>query len=365
MLRLLFLLLLLVGCSPDPAPTGSTQITALLGDEAAEGFLRAYEPRSFVFPGDHGVHPGFRSEWWYITGNLDSAEGRRFGFQVTFFRFALSPPAAGNRASRWAFDHMWMAHVAVTDPRGNRHHAEERLAREALGLAGAEQNPFKVWLEGWSLTGTDNGFPWHLTLDGEEVGLQLSFSPLRAPVLQGREGLSQKGDEPGNASYYYSITRMQTRGVLTLGERRFEVGGLSWLDREWGTSALGGDQVGWDWFSLQLNDGTDLMYYRLRRRSGEPDPHSAGTLLFKNGEKRLLGPGDVRLEPEKWWTSPDDVRYPVSWQLTVRPLARTFLVTGVIDAQEMDLSVVYWEGAVDVFSAGKVVGRGYLEMTGY
>ncbi|MEA3291617.1 MAG: carotenoid 1,2-hydratase, partial [Pseudomonadota bacterium] len=211
---LISLLLLLAGCSPDPEQTGSAKVAGLLGGEAAEGFMRAYEPRSFVFPRDHGVHPGFRSEWWYITGNLESAEGRRFGFQVTFFRFAMSPPVAGKRESHWAADHVWMVHVAVTDPRGRRHHAEERLAREALGLAGASRDPFKVWLEDWSLSGTGGGFPWRLAVDGEDLGLQLGFNPVRAPVLQGREGLSQKGEEPGNASYYYSITRMKTQGIL-------------------------------------------------------------------------------------------------------------------------------------------------------
>ena len=364
--RAALVLLLIAGCSPgEPPGTGGAEVAVLLGGEAAEGFERAYDPRIFSFPRDHGVHPGFRSEWWYITGNLDSGTGRRFGFQVTFFRFALSPPPAENRASAWAADHLWMVHVAVTDARGRRHHAEERLAREALGLAGGVGEPVRVWLEDWRLSGGDEGFPRDLVLDGKELGLRLSFEPARAPLLQGDAGLSQKGPEPGNASYYYSITRLKTRGELRLGDSRFQVSGLSWLDREWGTSALGKDQVGWDWFSLQLNDGTDLMYYRLRTRAGEADPHSAGSLLAQNGEIRRLGPRDVRLEPKRWWVSPEGARYPVSWDIRVMPLNRTLTVTGVIDDQEMDLSVVYWEGAVDVLDGGKPVGRGYLEMTGY
>ena len=367
MLRLVAsVLLLIAGCSPgEPPRTGGAEVSGLLGGDAAEGFERAYGPRVFSFPGDHGVHPGFRSEWWYITGNLDSEEGRRFGFQVTFFRFAMSPPPAESRASGWAADHLWMVHVAVTDAQGRRHHAEERLAREALGLAGGGGEPFQVWLEDWRLKGGDAGFPRDLLLDGKDVGLRLSFDPVRAPLLQGVDGLSQKGPEPGNASYYYSITRLQTRGELRLGDSRFQVSGLSWLDREWGTSALGKDQVGWDWFSLQLNDGTDLMYYRLRTRAGEADPHSAGTLLFENGEKRRLGPADMVLKPRRWWISPRGTRYPVSWDVTVRPLNKTLTVTGLLDDQEMDLSVVYWEGAVDVLDGGKPVGRGYLEMAGY
>ncbi|MCP3866930.1 MAG: carotenoid 1,2-hydratase [Gammaproteobacteria bacterium] len=357
--------LLLTGCSPEPVQTDVVPVSGLLGGDAAEGFQRAYKPRTFEFPRDHGVHPGYRSEWWYITGNLYTEEGRRFGFQVTFFRFQLAPSTDEHRKSRWATDHLWMAHTAISDPSAGQHYAEERLARGALGLAGASAEPFRIWLEDWRLEGTEGGFPWQLMLDGKELGLQLQFNPVRAPMLQGKEGLSQKGAASGNASYYYSIPRMETRGMLSVDEHHYRVSGLSWLDREWGTSALGKDQVGWDWFSLQLNEGVDLMYYQLRMDSGESAPQSAGTMMHADGAVSVLGPSDLNLAPERWWTSPSGARYPISWKLTVRPLNQTFLVTAVMDDQEMDLSVTYWEGAVDVFAEGRPAGRGYLEMTGY
>ena len=364
-LRCLLTVLLLAAAVPaDTSQDDQASLSRLLGGDDSEGFKRALAPRQFRFPADHGSHPGFRSEWWYITGNLD-AMGRRFGFQVTFFRFALAPPAAAERESAWATRDVWMAHVALTDVQGAQHFTDERFARGALGLAGADSDPFRVWLEDWSLQGRGSRFPWRLRVKSGNFALDLDLEPVRPPLLQGREGLSQKSAQPGNASYYYSMTRLSTRGTLSLGEVQFPVEGLSWLDREWSTSSLGDDQVGWDWFSLQLNDGTDLMYYRLRNQSGQADPHSAGSLLFEDGTKQMLGPDDLILEPKRWWQSPGGVRYPVVWNLTVRPLSQNFVVAAVLDAQEMDLSLTYWEGAVDALQGGQAVGRGYLEMTGY
>ena len=359
------ILLLFTGCSPQPVSQPVLEVGDLLGGSVAEGFLRAQEPRSFHFPEDHNPHPGYRSEWWYLTGNLRSDAGRPFGFQVTFFRFAIKPPAKHQRLSRWAADHFWMAHLAVTDPASGRHLAEQRLAREALGLAGGRSEPFALWVHNWTLTGEGTGFPWRAELEGEEVGLQLSFEPLRPPLLQGEEGLSRKGPEVGNASYYYSITRLRTRGQLRVGEKIFSVSGLAWLDREWGTSALGPDLAGWDWFALQLDDGSDLMYYRLRRKDGSSDAYSAGTLLSPGGGKRVLGAGDVELRPLRWWKNGEGGRYPVAWLMEVKPLQRTLRIEAVLDAQEMAFGIRYWEGAVEVSSGGSVIGRGYLEMTGY
>ncbi len=364
LLLLMLLPLAIAACKPEPPQPSPAQLTRLLGGDDTRGFLQALAPREFHFPADHGSHPGFRNEWWYITGNLD-AQDRRFGFQVTFFRFALIPSAVEERESAWATSDIWMAHVALTDVEGRHHQAEERFARGALELAGAEFNPFRVWLEDWSLLGRGNHFPWQLRIKSERFELDLELDQLRPPLLQGRDGLSQKSARPGNASYYYSISRLSTRGTLTLDGERLQVEGLSWLDREWSTSSLGEDQAGWDWFSLHLNDGTDLMYYRLRNHAGDADSHSAGTLLFEDGTIRSLGPDDVVLEPKRWWQSPAGTRYPILWEVTIEPLARSFVVAAVMDEQEMDLSVTYWEGAVDVLQADQSVGRGYLEMTGY
>lgn len=199
----------------------------------------------------------------------------------------------------------------------------------------------------------------------DSFGLQLELAPLRKPVLQGDNGLSQKGSESGNASYYYSITRLASSGRLRLGEESLELHGLSWLDREWSTSALAGSQAGWDWFSLQLDDGSDLMFYRLREKNGASSSHSAGMLVDATGGQVPLTLDDVILTPRRWWNSSNGVRYPVAWELEVKPLQSRLLIEALVDDQEMDVSVRYWEGAVSVSDAGKVVGQGYLEMTGY
>ena len=359
-------LLVLVGCAetapPDP-PAVSAE-TALGGD-AQTGFARAEEPTAFRFPRDHGPHPKFRNEWWYLTGNLRTAEGARYGYQVTFFRIALTPEAP-ERTSHWATNQVWMAHAALTDVRAGSHRAEERFARQALDLAGAQAEPFRVWLGDWRLVSMDAGFPWRLQIDAEPFALDLTLEADKPVVLQGDEGLSQKSAEPGNASYYYSITRLKTTGQIRSGGPQVEVGGASWLDREWSTSALAPDQVGWDWFALQLKDGRDLMFYRLRRADGTADPHSAGTLVETDGQYRPIGPEDIALGPRHWWEN-HDKRYPTVWELEVNPWKQTLLVRAVIDDQLMDLSVRYWEGAVDLLDprTGEILGSGYLELAGY
>jgi predicted secreted hydrolase len=363
--RALLIFLLLQGCSPAPPPSTELSASAALSSGQVAGFERAMEPRRFVFPQDHGSHPAYRNEWWYITGNLDAGQGRRFGFQVTFFRIALAPEPAKPRHSHWAANQLWMAHVALTDAAGEQHYAEERLVREAVGLAGARTRPFRVWVEDWQLRGEGDGFPWQLSIDSEHFSLHLSLLPQKPPVLQGEEGLSRKSDEPGNASYYYSMTRLATHGSVRVKGADHRVSGLSWLDREWSTSALGKDQIGWDWFSLQLRDGTDLMYYRLRNKNQGTDPHSAGSLVTAEGELQQLGAGDIELTPTAWWESPAGNRYPVRWQMTIKRSGRRLQVLALLPDQEMALSVRYWEGAVDVLEQGRTIGRGYMELTGY
>lgn len=360
------LLLLLAGCggSEPPAPSGIS-VESALGGGAAEGYARAERPRAFEFPADHGPHPEYRNEWWYLTGNLESAEGERFGFQVTFFRIALAPRAP-ERASAWAANQVWMAHAALTDAGAGAHEAEERFSRQALDLAGAQAEPFAVWLDDWRLGATGTGPAWRLEVDGDAFALDLALEPAKPVVLQGDRGLSQKSAEPGNASYYYSIPRLEATGRLRSGSRELQVEGLAWLDREWSTSALGPDQEGWDWFSLQLDDGRDLMFYRLRRTDGSADPHSAGTLVAADGSYRAVGAGDVELRPLRWWEGQGH-RYPVAWELRVGPWQQTFRVQAVVEDQLMDLSVRYWEGAVDVVdpATGATLGAGYLELAGY
>lgn len=368
MIRTLFLCLLLAGAGCDHrAPDPGIDVASALGGEAAAGFARAAAPRRFRFPADHNAHPAFRNEWWYLTGHLESDDGERFGYQVTFFRIALAP-AAPTLDSAWATRQLWMAHVALTAIDRGEHMHRERLARGALGLAGQQAEPFRLWLEDWALSGGRGGaFPWRLRVETDAFGFDLTLAPQRPPLLQGDDGLSQKSDAPGNASYYYSITRLATTGSLNRDGEHVSVRGRSWLDREWSTSALGEEQTGWDWFSLQLGSGDDLMLYRLRRRGGATDPHSGGTLLDAEGRRQPLASEDFALTPLRWWRSPAGARYPVAWRLQLPGAGLDLRVEALVDAQEMATGVRYWEGAVGVWAAagGERLGQGYLEMTGY
>ncbi len=348
-----------------PPPSDAPGIGDILGGAPEEGFERALAPRPFRFPADHGAHPGFRNEWWYFTGNLQTDRGRRFGFQLVFFRNALAPGKADGQ-SPWRTHQTWMAHFALTDPGAGRFHAFERLSRGAAGLAGARPDPLEIWLDDWFLKEKDGR--WRLYAKEKGFSLSLSLSPRRRPVPQGEAGLSRKSAAPGNASYYYSVPRLRAQGRITLDGRAHRVSGLAWLDREWGTSALADDQAGWDWFALQLDNGADLMFYRLRRKDGGPDPHSAGSWMTADGRVTRLGANDVRLKVLEYWSSPRGGRYPVRWRLRIPSLDVDLKVAPVMDNQELDLLVRYWEGAVDVagVQAGKPVrGRGYLELAGY
>ena len=363
------------GGGPDPEGAAATAVGEALGGEAGDGYARAMEPRPFRFPADHGPHPDFRNEWWYVTGNLEAADGGRFGYQFTLFRVALAPPDRAPPAdSAWRTRQVYMAHFAITDVAGGEHQAFERFARGAVALAGAQADPFDAWLGDWSLAAAeprsgDGLFPLRLTAAAGDLALELTLETDRDPVLQGEAGLSQKSAAPGNASYYYSYTRLTTRGHVTRGDRQIPVTGASWLDREWSTSALGPDQSGWDWLALQLADGRDVMVYRMRRQDGRRDPHSRATVVAADGSYRVLPMEAFRMRPTGWWQSPDTgERYPAGWDLEIPGQGLALTVTPVLADQEMDLSVRYWEGAVDVTGRdahGPVTGRGYLEMTRY
>ncbi len=370
-------------CSPGPVPEEPERLSVadVLGGAAAAGFERAREPRAFVFPADHGPHPAFAAEWWYFTGNLESTAGRRFGYQLTFFRTSLRPPAdVAPRGSAWAADQVWMAHFALTDIEAEEFFAFDRFQRGALGLAGAESEPWRVWLDDWSLEQVgETPFPLRLRASqgtsaegdaGQVVAIDLTLDPLKPLVLQGEDGLSRKGPSPGNASYYYSFTRLRSAGSVRVGGTEHEVTGSSWLDREWSTSALEPGQVGWDWFALQLDDGSELMFYQLRQSDGSASAESAGTLVFADGRAERLTRQNVRLRVEGQWNSPlDGAAYPSGWTLSIPGRDIELRVDPVIDDQELDVAFRYWEGAVQVSGTGPgghpVAGRGYVELTGY
>lgn len=373
-MRILCLLILTVvtGCERTPDTRDNSgfrldlqQVLGRDGGEDSEAFLRAEGNRMFTFPRDHGGHPGYRNEWWYLTGNLRTDTGRRFGYQLTFFRAALRPPAdTDDSHSAWHSEHIWMAHAALSDVQGNTHIALERFSRENPGLAGVQTEPFRVWLENWSLSAQGEGadFPWQIDLSDPAFSLQLRLSPAKPLVLQGDRGLSQKSPASGNASWYYSFTRLHTEGELILGDAHFQLTGASWLDREWSTSALSSDQTGWDWFSLQFADGRELMYYQLRNSSGQAHPSSRGNWTNRSAQQTVIRPEDIRLEELRQWQSPDGTDYTTQWRMHYQ--GREWIVAAVMEDQFMDLALPYWEGAVDVLDAasGETVGQGYLEM---
>lgn len=374
------LLLVLAGCErPGPEPAEEPGVTGVrvgeaLGGAEVEGFRRAEAPRAFEFPRDHGPHPGFRNEWWYVTGNLDGPQGERFGFHVTFFRVGLAPALGGDaqwHGSDWASPDIWMVHTAVLDVAARHHDSEERFVRDGAGLAGASEPVGRVWAEDWQLAGLD-GDDWWLEFSVGGYRLALDLRPERDPVLQGADGLSRKGPEPGDASYYYSVPRIAVTGevVRAAGAEPLPVTGQAWMDREWSTSALAEDQVGWDWFALQFDDGLDVMYYQLRRPDGSPHELSKGRWMPAGAADTLLQPEHVRLQPTRLARQPSGNRYPVAWTVHVEPPdgspPRMFSVEAVADEQEMDTVIRYWEGAVDILDGdGERVGRGFVELTGY
>jgi predicted secreted hydrolase len=358
--------------SREPGRLRATlSVPQVLGEEESlRGFARALSVRDFSFPRDHGPHPRFRNEWWYWTGNLETASGRHFGFQLTFFRTALSPMPAV-RASAWATTQVYMAHFTLTDVAAGRFFAFERFSRGAMGLAGARADPFRVWLEDWSAVGRGGSAPLTLALhaaDGD-VAIELTLEAAKPVVLHGERGLSRKGAEAGNASYYYSFTRMATRGSVTVGSERYRVVGLSWMDREWSTSMLGKGQVGWDWFALQLDDGREVMFFRLRRKDAPAKGTGAGTLVHADGSTRALAAADVRVEVLDRWPSPGDgARYPARWRFRVPGERLDLEISPYVANQELRVAVRYWEGAVRVVGTADgrpVRGHGYVELTGY
>ncbi len=372
--------------APDSAPsqrgddgtrnTGSvaadaTRLGALRAGSLPPGFELVTAPTPFEFPRDHGPHPGFRHEWWYVTGHLDTPGGEPFGFELTFFRFALKPPASlppADTQSAWRARQIYMAHFAVSDI-GRKHFAvSERFARDALGLAGAQPDPFRVSLDDWSLGATAKSKSWRLVAADKGYALDLEIDPAAPLMLNGDAGFSRKSDAEGAASYYYSIPRMSARGKLIRAGKSLDVQGAVWLDREWGSGALGADQQGWDWFALQLDDGSALMFYALRKRSGDRDPHSAGTWLSPDGKTLPLTNEAVQITPTSNWTSPTGTHYPATWHLQVPKLNLDVTITPRLANQELNTSTKYWEGASLITGTRenkKITGKAYVELVGY
>jgi len=326
-------------------------------------------PLTLDLPRDHGAHPDFRTEWWYVTGTVADGNGRSFGYQLTFFRQGLDPDPPVPGASALRARQVLAAHLAVVDvDRGTFHHAE-RVRRAAAGLAGFATDDLRVWLEDWEMERSQDGRIRLRARDLEGgVGVDLELEPVKALVRHGEGGVSSKGSEPGNASAYLTWTRLATRGRLEVGGRTFEVAGASWLDHEWGSTQLGAEVVGWDWLGLRLEDGRDLMVYRLRRADGSPDPHSAGTVVAPDGGVTRFDAGGFTFEPRATWTSPTTGgTYPTEVGVRVPTAGLVLEVRPLVPDCELDgrtsTGVVYWEGPVR--AEGTAEGTGYMELTGY
>lgn len=323
----------------------------------------------YRFPEDHASHAGFKTEWWYFTGNLKSAEGREFGYQLTFFRQGVREPGSGPVRSRFVVDDMKFAHFAVSDITNSRFHHFQSISRGAFGEAGFDDGARIAWIQDWvcERTGTNN-FRLKASEDGVAIDLQLTAE--KEPVIHGRTGVSQKAEGEGRASHYYSLTRLATRGVVTVDGKPHEVSGTTWFDHEWATNQLAEHQKGWDWFSLHFVDGTELMIFQIRTEDGRSDPHSAGTFVFEDGTDVQIGQAGFSLEPVGWWRSAKTAaNYPVEWRISVPALELSLDIKARFPGQELAAEpFAYWEGAVRATGTrgGKEVEAvGYLEMTGY
>lgn len=379
LLLMLLSMLLITACQPDAQPAAARisglRLDNILGNPDAAGFAYAVEPRDFVFPKDHGQHTGYRSEWWYLTAVLEDDEGVEYGVHFTLFRQALSPAPTGE--GPWHTGQAYLGHLAITDTSTGTHFEAERFARGHPALAGVTTEPgFHALIEDWSLKGASTGY-LDLTLTAAQRGqfaVDLQIEQTGPIVLQGNHGLSKKG--PDAASYYYSIPRLKIGGTLNLGGRAVRVKGLGWLDREWSTSVLGESLAGWDWFSLQLNDDRSIMAFRLRRHDGERDPFDHGLLVDHpqlesqlvadeaDPGVELLDSSEFSLTPTRFYQDSRGIEWPVSWRLHLAE--EVFTINALLDQQTVDLSIIYWEGLVEILDAeGARSGLGYMELTGY
>jgi predicted secreted hydrolase len=369
---------------------GGRQATALLllacfcFSLSASEFKQAVEPRAFQFPQDHASHPGYQTEWWYATGNVKDSSGKEFGYQFTLFRRAVDPQSAAERGRRsaWAMDDFYVGHAAISDLSNKKFYCEELYARGSAGISGATKidevkdasSPIRVWLNDWEIIRTANGWTIKARFGSNAMDLQLTESaPFFLNGKSGEEGLSRKGPKAGQASYYYSVPGLQTRGTLTVNGVKHEIaGGLSWLDREWGSNQLSEKQAGWDWFSLQFDDGSALMLYYLRYKDGTVEPASSGTFVTKDGTRTHIALDEMQFKRGRSWTSPfSGGQYTLGWTIEIPKLKLALNIDARQDDQEVKSNrfskIYYYEGSIkaDGTRDGKTVkGDGYLEITG-
>jgi predicted secreted hydrolase len=350
---------LLSGCQVEADPPPSLSLApAPSGPE----FKDALDPLEFSSPGDHGPHFDFQTEWWYYTGNLESEIGHRYGYQLTLFRRGMTPGLA-HRTSQFGSNQIYFAHLALTDASLAEHRSFERFSRGVDGLAGASGEPYRVYLEDWSVAAVDAaGSSLRLRAREQDIGLDLRLEAEQPLVAHGPGGLSPKGVASTDASYYFSFPALQTEGTLWVRGEQLEVRGSSWFDHEWGSSVLPAAATGWDWFGLQLDDGRELMLYQVR--SGRDVLVGGGTLVGEDGRAVWLSAADFEIETLGTWSSRlSDSEYPSGWRIVLLDEHLELELRPLLPDQENRLSIIYWEGAVEV--TGTVSGRGYVELTGY
>lgn len=349
-------------------------ITCLTGSSA----LLAAEPSKyelalpgykFQFPRDHYSHDKYKTEWWYYTGHLKSDDGKLYGFELTFFRSAM-PVDDGVEEGPWSLKSMYMAHFALSDINGGKFYHKEKLSRAGVGNAGASENDYNVWIENWSASGKDGKF--HLRAKDADFAIDLNLDQGKNLVLHGENGVSQKAACVGCASHYYSMTRMPLTGTVLVAGKESKVSGIAWMDHEFGSNQLAEDQVGWDWYAIQLDDKTEMMLYLMRLKNGQYDPHSSGTIIGADGKFQHLPLSGYSVETIDKWTSPHTGgKYPSKWHVTLPSQKIDLTITPQLADQELTANgagVNYWEGACSVSGRkdGKAVeGQAYVELTGY
>ena len=363
----------------------SLSMKGILGEQAPgqeNHFKQVLKPRPFQFPRDHLAHQAYKTEWWYFSVNINTDSVHKpenlhkFAYQFTLFRFALLPEKSSLENSPWRSSNIYMAHVALTDINNQQFYQQERFSRDGLALAGAgkKDNGFlHFWLNDWQIKSmqAEQLFPLKLDIDNVKFALNLQLEASKPIVLQGHQGLSQKSS--GSASYYYSYTRLASKGNIRIGNKSYEVSGDSWFDREWSTSSLGEDQQGWDWFALHLDDGSDLMLYQMRKKDGVKDTYSSGILVDSKGKSEIIQAQQFQLKVSEFWRSPvSNIRYPIAWEILIPEKNIKLTVSTPVKQQEWSksggFSFNYWEGGVEVNGIKNqqpVSGSGYLEMTGY
>jgi predicted secreted hydrolase len=337
-------------------------------------FREAVSGYAYQFPRDHGSHDDFRTEWWYYTGHLRTEDGREYGYELTFFRQAMDNARVTINPSRWTIRHLYLAHAALSEHDRHRFRYAEKISRAGIGKAGSETDRLHVWIDRWSVEASPADHRrHHLRAISGDFSFDLFLDSEKPPVIHGEGGISRKGTGPGQASHYYSMTRLQTTGTLTIEGHTETVHGISWMDHEFGSGHLGNDQVGWDWFSIQLDDKSELMFYLLRRNDGAVDRASSGTWVLPDGTSQTLTASDVTIEVLEYWTSTaSGTRYPNRWRLSVPSRQLSLLMVPTQPNQELmterSTQVTYWEGAVKVsgnIGERRMTGRGYVELTGY